>query len=203
MSGLYPWIGYQATERVSAWTAAGYGTGSLRLTPAGSLPLETGLSMGMAAAGARGELIGNGAGGFGLAIKTDALWVGTATDGVDHPAGRMSATHASVTRMRAGLESSRETRLAGTLVTPSAEVGLRRDGGDAETGFGVDMGGLYRHRTAGTLAFAAAWLRAVGVRYRGFPISSAWRLAPWSCVCRIWISPGTSTGRPAWLLTVL
>ena len=151
MSGLYPWIGYQATERVSAWTAAGYGTGSLRLTPAGSLPLETGLSMGMAAAGARGELIGNGAGGFGLAIKTDALWVGTATDGVDHPAGRMSATHASVTRMLGWARKlAGDVAVAGTLVTPSAEVGLRRDGGDAETGFGVDMGGLYRHRTAGT-----------------------------------------------------
>ena len=144
MTGLYPWLGYQATERVSFWTTAGYGAGSLRLTPAGGLPLEAGLSMGMAAAGARGELIGKGGEGFGLAIKTDALWVRTSTDGVEHAAGRMAATDATVSRMRAGLESSRDTILAGTVLTPSVEIALRHDSGDAETGFGIDMGGGIR-----------------------------------------------------------
>ena len=144
VTGLYPWIGYQATERISVWTVAGYGSGSLQVTPTGDIPLETHLSMGMAAAGARGELIDNGAGRFGLAIKTDALWVGTSSDGVDHPTGRMAAAHASVSRMRAGLESSRETHIAGTVLTPSIEVALRHDGGDAETGFGIDIGGGIR-----------------------------------------------------------
>ena len=42
----------------------------------------------MAAAGTRGELVAGGAGSFGLAFKADALWVGTAIDGVDGAAGR-------------------------------------------------------------------------------------------------------------------
>ena len=36
----------------------------------------------MAAAGTRGELVAGGAGGFALAFKADALWVGTSIDGV-------------------------------------------------------------------------------------------------------------------------
>ena len=78
----------------------------------------------LAAAGTRGELIAGGAGGFGLAVKADVLWVGTATDGVDGPAGRLAATAATVTRVRTGLEGSRGYTLAGRLsLTPRVEVG--------------------------------------------------------------------------------
>ena len=141
VTGLYPWLGYKATERVTVWGVAGYGTGGLLLTPDGGQALESGLSMAMAAAGTRGELLAGGASGFGLAFKADALWVGTAIDGVDGPAGRLKATDAAVTRFRTGLEGSRAYTLAGRLsLTPSLEVGLRHDGGDAETGAGMDVG---------------------------------------------------------------
>ena len=141
VTGLYPWLGYKATERVTVWGVAGYGTGGLLLTPDGGQALESGLSMAMAAAGTRGELLAGGASGFGLAFKADALWVGTGIDGVDGPAGRLKATDAAVTRFRTGLEGSRAYTLAGRLsLTPSLEVGLRHDGGDAETGAGMDVG---------------------------------------------------------------
>lgn len=79
--------------------------------------------------------------GFGLAFKADALWVGTAIDGVDGPAGRLEATAAAVTRFRTALETSRAYTLGGRLaLTPSVEVGLRHDGGDAEAGAVVDVG---------------------------------------------------------------
>ena len=55
VTGLYPWLGYQATERVTVWGVAGYGTGGLLLTPDGGQALESGLSMAMAAAGTRGR----------------------------------------------------------------------------------------------------------------------------------------------------
>ena len=85
VTGLYPWLGYQATDRISVWGVTGYGSGGLLLIPEGGAALQSGLSMGMAAAGTRGELITGGAGGFGLAFKADALWVGTDIDGVDGP----------------------------------------------------------------------------------------------------------------------
>ena len=119
----------------------GYGSGGLLLTPDTGAALEAGLSMGMAAAGTRGEIVAGGAGGFGLAFKADALWVGTGTDGLDGPAGRMDATEAAVTRFRTALDGSRDFLLAGRMsLAPSVEVGLRHDGGDAETGAGMDVG---------------------------------------------------------------
>lgn len=142
VTGLYPWLGYQVTDRVTVWGVTGYGAGGMMLTPGGGPALESGLSMAMAAGGTRGELIAGGAGGFGLAFKADALWVGTSVDRVDGPSDRLAATGTAVSRFRTGLEGSREFLLAGRVsVRPSAEVGLRQDGGDAETGAGVDVGG--------------------------------------------------------------
>ena len=160
VTGLYPWLGYKMTERVTVWGVAGYGTGGLLLTPDSGQALESGLSMGMTAAGTRGELVAGGASGFELAFKADALWVGTAIDGVDGPAGRLKATDAAVTRFRTGLEGSRAYTLGGRLsLKPSVEVGLRHDGGDAETGAGMDVG-------AGMVLSDAATGLAVDVRVR-------------------------------------
>ena len=141
-TGLYPWLGYKVNDRVSVWGVTGYGTGTFRLTPDGATTLETGLSMAMAAAGTRGELMGSRAsGGVALAFKADALWVGTSVGGVDGAAGRLSASDAAVTRIRTGIEGSRGFTLGGRLsLRPSVEVGVRQDGGDAETGTGMDVG---------------------------------------------------------------
>ena len=144
MTGFYPWVGYQVNDRVSVWGTTGYGTGALSLTPDGQSALETGVSMMMSAVGTRGELVGSRAtGGFALAFKTDALWVGAASELLDGPTGRLNASEAGVTRVRTALEGSRGFTLGGGRVslTPSVEVGLRRDGGDAETGAGMDVGG--------------------------------------------------------------
>ena len=142
-TGLYPWLGYKVNDRVSVWGVTGYGAGAMRLTPDGAMALETGLSMAMAAAGTRGDLVGSRAGGgFSLAFKADALWVGTSVDGVDGPEGRLAASDAAVTRVRTGIEGSRGFTIGGRMsLRPSVEVGLRQDGGDAETGTGVDVGG--------------------------------------------------------------
>ena len=167
VTGLYPWLGYQATDRLTVWGVAGYGAGGLRLSPDSGPALAAGLAMKMAAAGTRGELIAGGAGGFGLAVKADVLWVGTATDGVDGPTGRLAATAATVTRVRTGLEGARAYTLAGRLsLTPSVEVGLRHDGGDAETGAGLDLG------TGLVLSDAATGL-AVDVRVRTLLVHQA------------------------------
>ena len=160
VTGLYPWLGYKATERVTVWGVAGYGAGGMMLTPQGGPALESALSMAMAAAGTRGELVAGGASAFELAFKADALWVGTSIDGVDGPAGRLKATAAAVTRFRTGLEGSRAYTFAGRLsLKPSVEVGLRHDGGDAETGAGMDVG-------AGMVVSDASTGLAVDVRVR-------------------------------------
>ena len=150
VTGLHPWVGYQLTERVTLWGVTGYGRGSLSLTPGEALSLPTslaapialkgGLSMSMLAGGVRGDLVDSGAGGFGLAFKADALWVGTGSEAVDGPAGRLAGTEAVVTRVRTALEASRGYVFGhGIALRPSLELGLRQDGGDAETGAGADV----------------------------------------------------------------
>ncbi len=142
VTGLYPWMGYTLSDRVSVWGVTGYGKGALTLTPGETAAFRSGLSMAMAAGGVRGELADSVVAGFGLAFKADALWVGTGIKGVDGPEGRLAATDAMATRFRTGLEASRGFSFQrGLSLQPSLELGIRRDGGDAETGAGVDIGG--------------------------------------------------------------
>ena len=185
VTGLYPWLGYKATDRVTVWGVAGYGTGGMLLTPGNGPALESGLSMAMAAAGTRGELIAGGARGFALAFKADALWVGTSIDGVDGPAGRLRATEAGVNRFRTGIEGSRGYTLAGRLsLRPSVEVGLRQDGGDAETGAGMDVGGGLVVTDASTGLSVDLRVRmlvmhqADGFRERGMALSLSYNPTP-------------------------
>ena len=211
VTGLYPWLGYQATERVTVWGVAGYGSGGLLLTPQGGPALESGLSMAMAAAGTRGELVSGGAGGFELAFKADALWVGTSIDGVDGAAGRMAATDTAVTRIRTGLEGSRAYTLAGRLsLRPSVEVGLRHDGGDAETGAGMDVGGGLVVSDASTGLAVDVRVRmlvmhqAEGFRERGVAVSLSYNprpSTPLGFVARVapsWGGQATSGAEALW-----
>ena len=187
MTGFYPWVGYQVNDRVSVWGTSGYGTGALSLTPDGQSALETGVSMAMSAVGTRGELVGSRAtGGFALAYKADALWVGAASELLDGPTGRLNASEAGVTRVRTALEGSRGFILGGgrLSLTPSVEVGLRRDGGDAETGAGMDVGGGLAFTDAVTGLSLDVRVRTLvvhqadGFSDRGMSLSFGWDPTP-------------------------
>ena len=186
MTGFYPWAGYQLNERVSIWGVTGYGAGVLSLTPGSAMALETDMSMAMTAVGTRGDLVGSRrTGGFALAFKADALWVGASTEQVDGAAGRLNASEAGVTRLRTALEGSRGFTLGGRLsLTPSVEVGLRQDGGDAETGTGMDIGGglVFSDSVTGlSLDVRVRTLvvhQAEGFTERGMSLSFGWDPTP-------------------------
>ena len=92
----------------------------------------------MSALGGRSVLLEAPAdGGLELAATSDAMLVQTTSDEVRGSGGSLAAAEADVTRLRIGLEGS--WRGIGAL-EPSFEIGLRQDGGDAETGFGADIG---------------------------------------------------------------
>ena len=100
--------------------------------------------MAMSAVRTRGELVGSRAtGGFALAFKANALLVTAGSELLDGTTGRLNASRAGVTRVRTALAGSRGFTLGGgrLSLTPSVEVGLRRDGGDAETDAGMDVSG--------------------------------------------------------------
>ena len=187
MTGVYPWVGYQVNDRVSVWGTTGYGAGALSLTPDAASALETGVSMMMSAVGTRGELVGSRAtGGFALAFKADALRVGAASDLVEGRAGRLNASAAAVTRVRTALEGSRAFTLGGGRLSlrPSVEVGLRRDGGDAETGAGMNVGSGLALSDAVTGLSLDVRMRtlvahqAEGFSDRGMSLSFGWDATP-------------------------
>ena len=148
LSGVFSWVGHRFTDRLEAWGAAGYGQGELQVTPR----LDTGmdgaaltaeLNLWLAAAGLRGTLLDGGSDGLTITGKSDAMVVGTSSG----ETRGMTAARARVTRLRLGVEAQRHIPLgnpasdSGAMLTPSLELGLRHDGGDAETGFGLDLGG--------------------------------------------------------------
>ena len=159
-----PYAAWNVSERLDLWGAAGYGAGRMTLTSGGGhmvqalsrtlgkdhTPsyraadarspegerLQTDMGWSMAAFGLSSDLLRATSAGPGLALKSDALWT-QATSGETEG---MRAGAADVTRLRVGLEGSWTFR-PGSGITPRLEVGVRHDGGDAETGFGVEMGG--------------------------------------------------------------
>ena len=140
LTAAMPYAALQASERLKLWGAAGYGTGEVTLKTAmgGSYRADT--SWSMAAAGLRGDLLEAPAEGSGpaLALTSDALWTRTSSEKTRD----LAASESDATRLRLGLEGSYRMALeGGGHLTPKLEIGARHDGGDAETGFGVEIGG--------------------------------------------------------------
>ncbi|MYE83281.1 MAG: hypothetical protein F4X36_15880, partial [Gammaproteobacteria bacterium] len=142
---VLPYARLALTDRLSAWAMAGTGTGRLSLDIDGPVPQSYGtdLAMTLAATGVRGELVApEEPGGFALALKADAFWVRTESDRVTTSEfGSLAGARGESSRVRAMLDGSRTFALAGgATLRPSLELGLRQDGGDAETGTGVEYG---------------------------------------------------------------
>ena len=155
LTAAVPYAALQASERLKLWGAAGYGTGEVTLKTALGGRYGADTSWSMAAAGLRGDLLAPPAEGSGpaLAVTSDALWARTSSEKTHD----LAASDSDVTRLRLGLEGSYRVALeslsragrgnggspgsgSGASLVPKLEVGARRDGGDAETGFGVELG---------------------------------------------------------------
>ena len=138
LSGVYPYARLELNRQVSAWALAGAGSGELTLQQEGEKPMPTDITMRMGAVGVKGQVLdGTGTSGLAMNVKSDAMWVGTQSERT----ADMVATQGDVTRLRVILEGERAFAIGeDATFTPSAEVGLRHDGGDAETGTGLEVG---------------------------------------------------------------
>ena len=140
MTGLHPYARFELNERTSVWGVLGYGVGELSLTPERSeTALGTDLTNAMAAFGGRTALsVRTGrAGRFELAVRSDARLTSTASEAIEGLVGAAGQTG----RVRLMLEGSGSMPLAGGVLKPTLEAGLRYDAGDAETGAGLEVGG--------------------------------------------------------------
>ena len=152
LTSVNPYARLDVTERVSTWVLLGYGTGEMTMTEAAteSRPREqvtkTDIEMRLGALGARGALLRpEEAGGLDVAVRADAFLAQTEWEKVSNEGD----TQADASRLRVVLEGSRAFALGeGSVLKPGLELGLRHDGGDAETGTGVEVGGSVRYADA-------------------------------------------------------
>ena len=140
LTAAIPYASLRASERLKLWGAAGIGSGEVTLETAmgGSYSADT--TWRMVAAGLRGDLLDAPpeASGPVLALTSDALWTRTSSEKTP----QLAASDSDATRLRLGLEGSWRMALdGGGSLVPKLEVGARHDGGDAETGFGIELGG--------------------------------------------------------------
>ena len=139
LASVHPYVRVAANERLTLWGMLGYGLGSMAMSS-----VETGIEMKMGAYGARGALLVPPAGGvgLGLAVKSDGFLVLMSSE----PKADLRAVEVDASRVRLVLDGSLGVPLgAAGVLTPSAEVGVRYDGGDAETGTGLEVGGGVRY----------------------------------------------------------
>ena len=141
LTSVVPYGRYTLNERTRFWGMVGFGAGELSLTPQrAESAIHTGMRNTMAAVGGRGVLSTRfgSAGSFELAVRSDAV--------LTHTTSRETANLASgagaASRVRAVLEGAGNLPLAaGATLRPTLQAGLRYDGGGAETGAGLEVGG--------------------------------------------------------------
>ena len=168
LTNVSPYVRLDVNDRISTWALLGYGTGEMTITEAATegRPREqvtkTGIAMRLGALGVRGAVVrADEAGGLDVALRADAFLAQTEWDAVSNERDRQ----ADASRVRVIVEGARAFALGGArafalggarafalgggaVVTPSLELGLRHDGGDAETGTGVEVGGGVRYADA-------------------------------------------------------
>jgi len=194
LTSLHPYVHWSPRERLGVWGMLGVGKGKATLDDGDSEPVGTDLDMWMGAAGARNEL----ARWLDLdwALKADAFHVRIESEARED---LLPAVGADAYRMRAALEGSRSWKeLDGPeVLTGNVELGGRTDGGDADDGLGVELGGglAYAHPEMGL---------DVSARGRSVLAHQAWGFEDWGFSLAASFDPG-APGRglhlsiePAW-----
>ena len=171
LTSVYPYVRYAARDQGSAWAILGYGQGEkVRLRGPGARPLATDIDMKLGALGARGQLLSAVETGFyDVVFRSDAFWVQMHADGREV----LPEENVAAIRLRFAMEGSRELPiLTGGVLRQSAELARRHDGGGAQEGSGLELGGRLRY-TDRDRGFA---LEAVG---RGLLVHEDSRYRDW------------------------
>ena len=185
LSGVYPYARFAVIDRVSAWGLLGYGAGEMTITQAANpdrdeIATRTDIGLRMAAGGLRGELLRAGdSGGLDLALRADGFLVEMDSE----PAANAVATEAESSRVRLAVEGSRAFEMGGgSVLSPGFELGLRHDGGDAENGTGLEVGGSILYADPGTGLTVEGRARTLVAHgedaYEEWGASASMRLAP-------------------------
>ena len=167
---VHPYLRW-SSGGTSIWAAGGAGWGDAEnVRDRGGRTGTSGLGLRLGLVELRQRLAA--AGGFEFGLRADAGWTELATD---TGAETLDGQTAAVNQARVGIEMSRSLRLGGLTLTPFGEAHARRDGGDGQTGDGLELAGGLRAR-AGFLRIDAqgrmlAVHSAAGYEERGLAVT--------------------------------
>ena len=125
LTGLVPYVSVQGADW-SAWMSMGYGRGQTEVES-----LDGGLASIFGAAGVQGKWISGDA--IGLTVHGDVLVAGAEV--AEHD------IRSEIARVRVGLQGALKVHES---IRPYIEANVRQDGGAAETGIGLELGGGVR-----------------------------------------------------------
>ena len=144
LTSLHPYIGWSEFDGLlNLWATAGYGEGGLSVAPEDGRRAFGDVLLHTYALGANGALLASAERTLLLKgeIKQTRLQTFNGTG--------ISEMAVEVEQARLSLESRHTLRrVDGTLLSPSFEVGIRHDDGEAGTGAGAEMGGRLRYLDA-------------------------------------------------------
>ena len=187
LTSIHPYVRKRIGEDIALWGIAGYGTGTLTLADhcRDGTDAETGIEMKMAAAGVRGTLLKPAApNDLKIGMRSDVTWSQTRSEAATSVScGNLEAARVGTIRTRVVVDGARTWELnPGRTLTPSLELGLRHDEGDAETGLGLEAGARLRYLDAATGVALEAGVRRLLVHeddgYEEWGASAAMTLAP-------------------------
>ena len=149
LTSVNPYVGWQMTGGMNLWAMAGFGSGEVELDADSAGTQASDLTQSMVAAGVSGTLMSSDemieGGTTNLRLKGEVAFTSADIDG----SGTLSSTSLSASRQRLMLEGEHVQKLdSGATFTPSLELGVRNDGGDGETGTGIEAGGALRYSDA-------------------------------------------------------
>lgn len=202
LTSLNPYIGWQAASGFGVWAAAGYGRGEVSIKDANAGSDASDLTQWMFAAGASGPLVSSDevipGGTTALSLKAETALMQAEIDGSE----TLRSRSLNVGRHRLALEGSHWRMVSsGATLVPSIEIGMRYDGGDGETGNGLEAAGGLRYSDP------SSGLTVEG-RIRGL-LSHSSDYEEWGASGLVQIAPGqegrglSASLRPSWGLTAM
>ena len=137
--GVHPFLGWSVTPGLQLWGTVGHAWGELRIVDElGGLTGAATLNSG--ALGLNGRLLTRGA--TTLSLRGEGALAQLTADSATFEVATLD-----MWRFRLTTELSHELLFSsGTSLTPWAELGARHDGGDGQTGAGLELGGGLRYR---------------------------------------------------------
>ncbi len=143
LTSLNPYVGWMLDSGIKVWATAGHGWGKVKLTHEDSADEHASdLTQWSAVLGAAGTLYSSGDRAKGSETAVNLKGEGALARAEVHESDNMEEITSTVTRLRLALEGTHTRQLgAGAVLTPSLELGVLADGGDGQTGTGVEIGG--------------------------------------------------------------